>query len=70
MRDGRTHSLLTDVERLLLAYRIPIIQGALHVYYSALATMPSCLLLDETILHDGYGIPLLVTKRVPGWGVR
>jgi WD40 repeat protein len=32
--------------------------------------MPSCLLLEETALHDGYGIPVLVTKRAPGWGVR
>jgi WD40 repeat protein len=70
MRHGRIHTLLTDVERLLVVYRLPIIERALHVYYSALATMPSCLLLEETVLHDGYGIPFLVTKRAPGWGVR
>jgi WD40 repeat protein len=69
MRHGRIHTLLTDVERLLLVYRLPIIEGALHVYYSALAAMLSCLLLEETVLHDGYGIPFLVTKRTPGWGV-
>jgi WD40 repeat protein len=70
MRHGRIHTLLSDIERLLLVYRLPIIERALHVYYSALATMPSCLLLEETVLHDGYGIPFLVTKRAPGWGVR
>jgi WD40 repeat protein len=70
MRHGRIHTLLTDVERLLLVYRLPIIKGALHIYWSALVTMPSCLLLEETAPHDGHGIPLLVSKRAPGWGVR
>jgi WD40 repeat protein len=70
MRDGRIHTLLTDADRLLLAYKIPIIEGALHVYHSALATMPSCLLLEEAALHDGHGIPFLITNRAPGWGVR
>jgi WD40 repeat protein len=70
MRPGRIHALLTDVDRLLLAYKIPIIDGALHVYWSALATMPSCLLLEETAPYDGHGIPLLVTNRAPCWGVR
>jgi WD40 repeat protein len=49
---------------------MPIIKGALHVYYSALVTMPSCLLLEETAPHDGHGVPLLVTKRAAGWGFR
>jgi WD40 repeat protein len=40
------------------------------VYYSALVTMPSCLLLEEAALHDGHGVPLLVTKRAAGWGLR
>jgi WD40 repeat protein len=40
------------------------------VYYSALATMPSCALLEETASHDSHGIPLLVTKRAAGWGMR
>jgi WD40 repeat protein len=70
MRQRRIHALITDAERLLLAYRIPVIKGALHVYYSALATMPSCALLEETAPHDGHGIPLLVTKRAAGWGWR
>jgi WD40 repeat protein len=70
MRQGRILTLLTDAERLLLVYKTPIIKGALHVYWSALVTMPSCLLLEETALHDGHGIPLLVTKRAPGWGLR
>jgi WD40 repeat protein len=66
----RIHTLLTDVERLLLVYRLPIIEGALHVYYSALVTMPSCLLLEESAPHDGHGVPLLLTKRAAGWGGR
>jgi WD40 repeat protein len=70
MRHGRIHTLLTDVERLLLVYRLPIIESALHVYWSALVTMPSCLLLEETAPHNGHGIPLLVSKRALGWGVR
>jgi WD40 repeat protein len=70
MRQGRIHTLLTDVDRLLVMYREPIIHSALHVYHSALATMPSCLLLEETAPHDGYGIPLLISKRAPSWGLR
>jgi WD40 repeat protein len=70
MRQGRIRTLLTDVERLLLAYKMPIIVGALHVYWSALVTMPSCLLWEETAPHDGHGIPMLVTQRALGWGVR
>jgi WD40 repeat protein len=70
MRYGRMLTLLTDVDRLLLAYKTPIIAGALHVYFSALATMPSCLLWEETAPHDSHGIPLLVTKRALDWGVR
>jgi WD40 repeat protein len=70
MHQGRIYTLLTDVDRLLLLYREPIIHSALHVYHSALATMPLCLLLEETAPHDGYGIPLLITKRAPSWGLR
>jgi WD40 repeat protein len=70
MRQGRIYTLLTDLERLLLVYKTPLIWSALHVYYSALVTMPYCLLLKETALHDGHGIPVLVTKRAPGWGLR
>jgi WD40 repeat protein len=70
MHQGRIYTLLTDVDRLLLLYREPIIHSALHVYHSALATMPLCLLSEETAPHDGYGIPLLITKRAPSWGLR
>jgi WD40 repeat protein len=70
MRHGRIHTLLTDVDRLLLVYRVPIIESALHAYWSALVTMPTRLLLEESGPHDGHGIPLLVTKRAPGWGLR
>jgi WD40 repeat protein len=70
MRQGRIHTLLTDVERLVLLYRAPIIHSALHVYHSALATMPSCLLLEETAPDNSYGIPLLISKRAPSWGLR
>jgi WD40 repeat protein len=70
MHQGRIHTLLTDVDRLLVMYREPIIHSALHVYHSALATMPSCLLLEETAPDDGYGIPLLISKRASSWGLR
>jgi WD40 repeat protein len=70
MRQGRIYTLLTDVDRLLVLYRTPIVHSALHVYHSALATMPSCLLLEETAPLDGYGIPLLISKRAPSWGLR
>jgi WD40 repeat protein len=70
MRQGRIYTLLTNIDRLLVMYREPIIHSALHVYHSALATMPSCLLLEETAPHDGYGIPLLISKRAPSWGLR
>jgi WD40 repeat protein len=70
MRQGRIHHLLTDADRLLLAYRKPIIDGALQVYWSALVTMPSCVLFEETASYDGLGIPSLITKRAPSWGVR
>jgi WD40 repeat protein len=32
--------------------------------------MPSCLLLEETAPLDRCGIPLLVSKRAPSWGLR
>jgi WD40 repeat protein len=32
--------------------------------------MPSCLLLEQTAPLDGYGIPLLISKRAPSWGLR
>jgi WD40 repeat protein len=32
--------------------------------------MPSCLLLEKTAPEDGYGIPLLISKRAPSWGLR
>jgi WD40 repeat protein len=70
MREGRIHTLLSDVERLLLVYKTPIVQSALHVYHSALVTMPSCLLLKEAAPRDGHGIPVLVSKRAEGWSVR
>jgi hypothetical protein len=70
MRHGRIHTLLADVEQLLLVYTRPITRGALHVYLSALVTMPSCLLFEETAPHDGHGIPLLISKRATAWGFR
>jgi WD40 repeat protein len=70
MRHGRVHTLLADAVRLLLVYTRPITRGALHVYLSALVTMPSCLLFEETAPHDGHGIPLLISKRAPAWGFR
>jgi hypothetical protein len=45
--------LLSDVKRLLQAYRIPIESEAVQVYRSGLATMPQCALLDAVERIEG-----------------
>jgi WD40 repeat protein len=69
LRDSTTYTLLADTERLVLAYSTPINRSALQVYYSAVTTMPSCLLW-ETLGQHCEGIPLLVSQRTSGWGSR
>jgi WD40 repeat protein len=43
-----TISLLHDAQQMLQTYCIPMTSHALHVYHSALVTMPRCSLLDVT----------------------
>jgi hypothetical protein len=61
--------LLTDTERLLSEYREPLDSHALHVYHSAIVTMPMCPLL-EGHMSKGMGIPSLRTPRSQGWILR
>jgi WD40 repeat protein len=69
LRDSTAYTLLTDTERLILAYMTPINESALQVYHSAVATMPSCLLW-ETLGQRCIGVPRLVSQRTSGWGSR
>jgi WD40 repeat protein len=58
--------LLTDTERLLSEYREPLDSHALHVYHSAVVTMPMCPLLEGHV-SKAMGIPSLRTPRSQGW---
>jgi WD40 repeat protein len=58
--------LLTDTEHLLSEYREPLDDHALHVYHSALVTMPMCPLLVGHV-SKVMGIPSLRTPRPQGW---
>jgi WD40 repeat protein len=51
--------------RLAAAYQIPVTASALHVYHSAVVTMPRCRLWEETA---GYShIPRLISERPTSW---
>jgi WD40 repeat protein len=58
--------LLNDAYRMLLAYYPPIDSHALHVYESALATMPECALFS-TVNIDIDADARLVSGRERGW---
>jgi WD40 repeat protein len=58
--------LLTDTEHLLSEYREPLDSHALHVYHSAVVTMPTCPLLGGHV-SKCVGIPSLRTPRPQGW---
>jgi WD40 repeat protein len=58
--------LLTDTERLLSEYREPLDSHALHVYHSAVVTMPMCPLLEGHV-SKSVGLPSLRTPRSQGW---
>jgi WD40 repeat protein len=60
-------SLLQDAEQMLQTYRIPMASHALHVYHSALVTMPRCFLLDVTPETLRTSIPELLSPRELGW---
>jgi WD40 repeat protein len=59
--------LLRDAWRMYRSYRIPISSHALHVYHSALATMPECLLQRQGHLQQS-SIHRLISLRQSNWG--
>jgi hypothetical protein len=65
-----TMSLLHDAEQMLQTYRVPMASHALHVYHSALVTMPRCSLLDVTPETLRTSIPELISSRELGWDPR
>jgi WD40 repeat protein len=60
-------TLLSDARRLIRAYRIPIKSHALHVYHSAMVTMPQCSLATDST-SPSLTLPELVSPRQAGWG--
>jgi nicotinamide mononucleotide adenylyltransferase len=58
--------LLTDTEHLLSEYRQPLDSRALHVYHSAVVTMPMCPLWEGQV-SKSVGLPSLRTPRSQGW---
>jgi WD40 repeat protein len=61
--------LLSDIARLVAAYSTPLLSHALHVYHSALTTMPSCLLQRCMPMAKRYSdAPTLILERASGWG--
>jgi WD40 repeat protein len=60
-------TLLDDIHHTVMKYRIPITESALHVYHSALLTMPSCSLRNENSWYEEE-IPELISPRSEHWG--
>jgi WD40 repeat protein len=58
--------LLHDTYRMLLAYYLPIHSHALHVYVSAIATMPKCALFATVSAEAARDVHLL-SARAGGW---
>jgi WD40 repeat protein len=69
LREKSLDVLLTDLERLLLANSVPVIASALHIYHSAVVTMPMCQLWDVNAQHC-VGIPVMLSPRPPCWDQR
>jgi WD40 repeat protein len=65
-----TISLLQDAEQMLQTYRVPMASHALHVYHSALVTMPRCSLLDVMSEMLRTSIPELISSRELQWDHR
>jgi WD40 repeat protein len=69
LRGSSVSILLSDVARLVAAYSTPLLSHALHVYHSALTTMPLCPLqrcMPMARRHSD--TPLLISQRASGWG--
>jgi WD40 repeat protein len=60
-----TYALLLDAVRLAAAYQVPVTASALHVYHSAVVTMPLCP-LQEIVSKDN-DLPVLISARTSGW---
>jgi WD40 repeat protein len=60
-------TLLSDARRLIRAYRIPITSHALHVYHSAMVTMPQCPLATDSA-SPSLSLPELTSPRQASWG--
>jgi WD40 repeat protein len=60
-----TYALLSDVVQLAAAYQVPVTASALHVYYSAVVTMPSCRLQELASKYDL--LPVLISERHSSW---
>jgi WD40 repeat protein len=59
------YALLSDAVQLAAAYQVPVTESALHVYHSALVTMPSCR-LQELASKDNL-LPVLISERPTSW---
>jgi WD40 repeat protein len=60
-------ALLSDARRLIRAYRIPITSHALHVYHSAVVTMPQCPLATD-LVSPSLTLPKMISPRQASWG--
>jgi WD40 repeat protein len=63
---GQASEILYDAYRMLLAYYTPIFSHALHVYESAVPTMPKCALF-ATVNADTAAGARLLSARQAGW---
>jgi WD40 repeat protein len=60
-----TYALLSDIVRFAAAYQIPVTASALHVYHSAVVTMPSCQL--QKLASKDNLLPVLISERSTSW---
>jgi WD40 repeat protein/cytidylate kinase len=67
LRISMAEELLRDIWRMCRSYKIPISSQALHVYHSALVTMPQCELLSYGQSRS-ISSPRLVSPRQDNWG--
>jgi cytidylate kinase len=67
-RISMAKELLCDVRQMARSYKIPISSQALHVYHSALVTMPQCKLLSYGQPRS-VSLPELLSSRGNNWGL-
>jgi WD40 repeat protein len=69
LRGTSVFILLSGIARLVASYSTPLLSNALHVYHSALITIPSCLLHRCMPMASHHSdAPLLISERPSGWG--